>query len=64
MTWPNLLRILSTIALVVMGVAHFGFNALANPIPMEVIYGLVAVALGVDAKALRGVILKLLGGGK
>ena len=61
-TWPNLLRAVALVTLCALGVADYGFDALAKPVAREVYFGLVAVALGVDIKALRDAILRAIGG--
>ncbi|MCZ4273223.1 hypothetical protein [Maritalea porphyrae] len=64
LTWPNILRAVSTIALIVVFAIDYGFDGFAKPFPKEAYAGLIAIALGVDVPALRGIVLRLLGGGK
>jgi hypothetical protein len=64
LTWQNILRSLAFMALVAIFVTDYLLDAFAKPISNLVYLGLIAVVLGVDIPALRGVILRLLGGDK
>lgn len=63
MNWPNIIRAISILGLIVIGSLDFGLNVLAKQIPKEVYWGLLAIAFGVDISAIRKFLLRLLSGG-
>lgn len=61
MTGQNVIRATSVVSVIVLFVLDYGLDVLAKDIPKEVYFGLLAVALGIDIKGLRAIILRLLG---
>lgn len=61
-TIANITRVLALVAVILLFVADIGLDLLAKDVAKEIYFGLIAVGLGVDIKALRDIILRVLGG--